>query len=124
MCCSAHGRVHAIVRARSGDEARERLRGSFNTGDAELLELFDSLSKDHLSVHAGAALAHILQMLQSCWSSTLAVNLLRQPHYDAAKPLKTPSLHMTELHHAFDDWDLTLLCLIDWKLSIAYIPCR
>ncbi len=64
MCCSAHGRVHAIVRAKSEDEAGERLRGSFNTGDPELLELFDSLSKDHLSVHAGAAHAHTLQMLK------------------------------------------------------------
>ena len=52
-CCSAHGRVHAIVRARSREEAAARLRASFGSGNAELLALFDSLSRDHLSVHAG-----------------------------------------------------------------------
>ena len=63
--CSTHGRVHAIVRAKSGDEARERLRASFNTGSAVLLQQFDALSRDHLTVHAGAALAHRLRMLQT-----------------------------------------------------------
>lgn len=52
------------MRARTGEEARERLRVSFDTGDAELLELFDALSRDRLSVHAGAAPAHTLRVLQ------------------------------------------------------------
>ena len=61
---SAHGRVHAIVRARTGDEARQRLRASFNSGDSELLQLFDTLSRNHLVVHAGDIPAHTLQVLQ------------------------------------------------------------
>lgn len=77
MCCSTHGRVHGIVRAKSGDEARERLRASFDTGDAELLQLFDALSRDHLVVHAGAALAHALRRLQTSCSPITAVKLHR-----------------------------------------------
>ena len=46
--------MHAIVRARNGEEAAARLRASFDSGNAEFLALFDSLSRDHLSVHAGA----------------------------------------------------------------------
>ena len=64
MCCSTHGRVHAIVRARTGDEARERLRASFDSGSSELLQLFDTLSRNHLSVHAGELRAHTLRALQ------------------------------------------------------------
>ena len=43
------------MRAKSDKDAGARLRASFDTGDAELLETFDGLSRDHLSVHAGAA---------------------------------------------------------------------
>ena len=54
MCCSAHGVVHAIVRAKSDEEAAARLRAGFDSGSAELLQTFDALSRDHLVVHTGA----------------------------------------------------------------------
>ena len=56
LCCSAHGAVHAIVRARSDEEAAARLRAGFDSGSDELLQLFDALSRDHLVVHTGVLL--------------------------------------------------------------------
>ena len=55
-CCSAHGAVHAIVRAKSDEEAAARLRAGYDSGSAELLQTFDALSRDHLVVHTGALL--------------------------------------------------------------------
>ena len=47
------GRVIAIVRGKSDDAARTRLRSGYDSGDAELLALYDRLSGTHLSVYAG-----------------------------------------------------------------------
>ena len=47
------GRVIAIVRGKSDDAARTRLRSGYDSGDAELLALYDRLSGAHLSVYAG-----------------------------------------------------------------------
>ncbi|WP_019969410.1 carboxylic acid reductase [Mycobacterium sp. 141] len=47
------GKVVALVRARSNDEARARLDAIFDTGDAELLAHYRELAADHLEVVAG-----------------------------------------------------------------------
>ncbi len=46
------GRVVAIVRGSSDEKAAERLRAGFDSGDATLLQRYDTLSK-HLTVYAG-----------------------------------------------------------------------
>ena len=45
--------MFALVQARDSLDAVRRLRSSFDSGDPELLHLFDSLSERHLSVLAG-----------------------------------------------------------------------
>jgi thioester reductase-like protein len=52
--CRDGGRVFAIVRGTSDEQAKGRLRGGFKTGDSELLALYDSLSHKHLTVLSGA----------------------------------------------------------------------
>jgi fatty acid CoA ligase FadD9 len=47
------GKVIALVRARSNEEARARLDAIFDTGDAELLAHYQELAADHLEVIAG-----------------------------------------------------------------------
>ena len=51
--CRGYGRVFALVQASDSLDAVRRLRSSFNSGDPELLHLFDSLSERHLSILAG-----------------------------------------------------------------------
>lgn len=53
MAAQGCGRVFALVQARDNLDAVRRLRSSFDSGDPELLHLFDSLSERHLSVLAG-----------------------------------------------------------------------
>lgn len=52
-CHRPHGRVVAIVRAGSDEEAARRLRASFDSGDADLLRTYDALSAEHLTVYTG-----------------------------------------------------------------------
>ncbi|ORA35098.1 carboxylic acid reductase [Mycobacterium aquaticum] len=47
------GKVIALVRARSNEEARVRLDAIFDTGDAKLLAHYQKLAADHLEVIAG-----------------------------------------------------------------------
>jgi fatty acid CoA ligase FadD9 len=47
------GKVIALVRARSDEEARARLDAIFDTGDAKLLAHYQNLAADHLEVIAG-----------------------------------------------------------------------
>jgi fatty acid CoA ligase FadD9 len=47
------GKVIALVRARSNEEARARLDAIFDTGDAKLLAHYQELAADHLEVIAG-----------------------------------------------------------------------
>jgi fatty acid CoA ligase FadD9 len=47
------GKVVALVRARSNEEARARLDAIFDTGDAKLLAHYQELAADHLEVIAG-----------------------------------------------------------------------
>ncbi|ORA35072.1 carboxylic acid reductase [Mycobacterium aquaticum] len=47
------GKVIALVRARSNEEARVRLDAIFDTGDAKLLAHYQELAADHLEVIAG-----------------------------------------------------------------------
>ncbi|MGV0742474.1 carboxylic acid reductase [Mycolicibacterium sp. XJ870] len=47
------GKVIALVRARSNDEARARLDKTFDVGDAKLLAHYKELAADHLEVIAG-----------------------------------------------------------------------
>ena len=53
------GRVVAIVRAGSDQEAARRLRSSFDSGDADLLRTYDALSAKHLTVYTGMAPAQM-----------------------------------------------------------------
>jgi fatty acid CoA ligase FadD9 len=47
------GKVIALVRARSDEEARARLDKTFDSGDPKLLEHYQALAADHLEVIAG-----------------------------------------------------------------------
>jgi fatty acid CoA ligase FadD9 len=47
------GKVIALVRARTDEEARSRLDKTFDSGDPKLLEHYRSLAADHLEVIAG-----------------------------------------------------------------------
>jgi fatty acid CoA ligase FadD9 len=47
------GKVIALVRAKSDDEARTRLDKTFDSGDPKLLEHYQQLAADHLEVIAG-----------------------------------------------------------------------
>ena len=47
------GKVIALVRARSDEDARHRLDNTFDSGDAELLAHYQKLAADHLEVIAG-----------------------------------------------------------------------
>jgi fatty acid CoA ligase FadD9 len=47
------GKVIALVRARSDEEARARLDRTFDSGDPKLLEHYQALAADHLEVVAG-----------------------------------------------------------------------
>ena len=51
--CRKGGLVVAIVRGHGDDAAYSRLRAGYDSGDAELLQTFDNLAKDHLKVYAG-----------------------------------------------------------------------
>ena len=43
----------AIVRGNGDDVAYSRLRAGYDSGDAELLKVFDDLAAKHLKVYAG-----------------------------------------------------------------------
>ena len=51
--CRKDGLVVAIVRGNGDDAAYSRLRAGYDSGDAELLKLFDDLASKHLRVYAG-----------------------------------------------------------------------
>lgn len=46
----------AIVRGNGNDAAYSRLRAGYDSGDPELLKLFDDLAAKHLKVYAGIGL--------------------------------------------------------------------
>ena len=51
--CRKDGVVVAIVRGNGDDVAYSRLRAGYDSGDAELLKVFDDLAAKHLKVYAG-----------------------------------------------------------------------
>ena len=53
--CRKDGLVVAIVRGHSDEAAFSRLRAGYDSGDSELLKLFDDLASKHLKVYAGKA---------------------------------------------------------------------
>ncbi|BDA50881.1 Carboxylic acid reductase [Coccomyxa sp. Obi] len=65
------GRVVAIVRGSSDEKAAERLRSGFDSGDPQLLQRFDALSK-HLVVYAGDLAQPQLGLSQSVYDSLCA----------------------------------------------------
>ena len=46
--------VVAIVRGNGDDAAYSRLRSGYDSGDPELLKIFNDLAAKHLKVYAGA----------------------------------------------------------------------
>ena len=48
------GMVVAIVRGNGDDAAYSRLRSGYDSGDPDLLKIFDDLAAKHLKVYAGA----------------------------------------------------------------------
>ena len=44
----------AVVRGNGDDAAYSRLRAGYDSGDAELVKIFDDLAAKHLRVYAGA----------------------------------------------------------------------
>ncbi|GAS91992.1 carboxylic acid reductase [Mycolicibacterium brisbanense] len=61
------GKVIALVRAKSDDEARARLDAIFDTGDAKLLAHYQKLAADHLEVIAGDKGEANLGLDQQTW---------------------------------------------------------
>ncbi|MEE6168272.1 MULTISPECIES: carboxylic acid reductase [unclassified Mycolicibacterium] len=61
------GKVIALVRARSDEEARARLDAIFDTGDAKLLAHYQQLAADHLEVIAGDKGEANLGLDQQTW---------------------------------------------------------
>lgn len=44
-----------IVRGGNHDQASQRLRDGFDSGDADLLAIYDALSAEHLTVYSGTS---------------------------------------------------------------------
>ncbi len=61
------GKVIALVRAKSDEEARARLDATFNSGDAKLLAHYQKLAADHLEVIAGDKGDENLGLDQQTW---------------------------------------------------------
>ena len=57
VLCRKDGLVVAIVRGNGDDAAYSRLRAGYDSGDEELLKLFDGLAAKHLKVYAGMMIA-------------------------------------------------------------------
>jgi fatty acid CoA ligase FadD9 len=61
------GKVIALVRAKSDDDARARLDATFDSGDPKLLEHYRSLAAEHLEVLAGDKGDANLGLEQTTW---------------------------------------------------------
>src|SRR5581483_3452993 len=61
------GKVIALVRARSNEDARARLDKTFDSGDAKLLAHYQQLAADHLEVLAGDKGEANLGLSQDVW---------------------------------------------------------
>lgn len=61
------GKVIALVRAKSDDEARARLDATFDSGDPKLLAHYQALAADHLEVIAGDKGDENLGLPQEVW---------------------------------------------------------
>ncbi|OLP02541.1 oxidoreductase [Mycolicibacterium porcinum] len=61
------GKVIALVRAKSDEEARARLDATFDSGDAKLLAHYQDLAADHLEVIAGDKGEENLGLDQQTW---------------------------------------------------------
>src|SRR4029077_16055430 len=61
------GKVIALVRARSDEDARARLDAAFDSGDLNLLALYQELAADHLEVIAGDKGEANLGLDQQTW---------------------------------------------------------
>src|SRR5262249_31015211 len=61
------GKVIALVRARSDEEACHRLDATFDSGDPGLLERYQTLAADHLEVITGDNAEPNLGLEQSIW---------------------------------------------------------
>ena len=61
------GKVIALVRAKSDEDARRRLDATFETGDPRLLERYRSLAAAHLEVIAGDKAEANLGLEQATW---------------------------------------------------------
>ncbi len=61
------GKVIALVRAKSDEQARARLDNTFDSGDPELLEHYQELAADHLEVIAGDKGEPNLGLDQQTW---------------------------------------------------------
>ncbi|WP_234792580.1 carboxylic acid reductase, partial [Mycolicibacterium fortuitum] len=61
------GKVIALVRAKSDEEARARLDATFDSGDAKLLAHYQNLAADHLEVVAGDKGEENLGLDQQTW---------------------------------------------------------
>ncbi|OMC38178.1 oxidoreductase [Mycobacterium sp. GA-1841] len=61
------GKVIALVRAKSDEEARARLDATFDSGDAKLLAHYQKLAADHLEVIAGDKGDENLGLDQQTW---------------------------------------------------------
>ena len=65
-----------IVRGNSDEAAFSRLRAGYDSGDAELLKLFDDLASKHLKVYAGTAALTALYISQRPFQGTCKLFLL------------------------------------------------
>ena len=65
LSCRKDGYVVAVVRGNGDKAAYSRLRAGYDSGDAELLRVFDDLARTHLRVYAGEQ--HPLQHTLRNW---------------------------------------------------------
>lgn len=66
------GRVACICRGKDREDAANRLREAFDSGDKELLARFDELARDHLDVFAGDLGQKWLGLDQETWDTLAA----------------------------------------------------
>ena len=74
--CREDGYVVAVVRGSSDKAAYSRLRAGYDTGDPELLQVFDDLARKHLRVYAGEQ-----QPLSATWHEWHHRHCLMMRHY-------------------------------------------
>lgn len=85
LACGAreNGRVIAVVRGSSNENAAQRLRAAYDSVDTDLIETFDALRLGRLTVYAGGHPESLSRLPCVAFVAiTSSVNSLGRPHAD------------------------------------------